>query len=100
MKKLEIFEEVNNDAKSMKDTVAEKNDHRGILVCWKWGKDFDFDTCTSFFNRYREVIKDLETPYTGCDEAARLFLLGCSFGHAVAKCDNPSDIDIIEIDYL
>ena len=97
MKKLPIFERTDYGDPYLRDSVVVRVDNKDVVATWQWDEEFDLDGCSSFFKASRDIIMKLGAPYNYCDEAERLFLLGCSFGHASTKYADTLATDILDV---
>ena len=97
MKKLQIFERTDYGDPYLRDSVVVKVDNKDVVATWQWDDEFDLAGCSFFFQASRDIIMKLGVPFNYCDEAERLFLLGCSFGHASTKHEDALGADILDV---
>ena len=97
MKKLPIFERTDHDDSYCTDSITITIGNREAVATWKWDKEFDLVSCSSFYRGHKDIITKLGTPFYPCDKSEKLFLLGCSFGYSMTKFAGGYDADILDI---
>ncbi len=92
MKKLPIFEEYDYQTFT-KETIDTQTGTADVRARWMWNDGLDYFGCLKFFDKYKDVVMEFETPIYYEDIVAKAFLLGCSYGYAMG--DDRSEIDNI-----